>query len=144
MSDHEPGNATDTALTLHRLAESVSRRALIIVFSDLFDDLDRIQNALAHFRRRKHDVILYHILDRSEIDFPFREIGNFQDLETGDTTITNPREVRKAYQETFSEFLYSCERICAGLDIDYVLATSDQPVGEFVQRHLNRRRRRGR
>ncbi len=144
LADHEPGNATDTAQTLHRLAESVRRRALIIVLSDLYDDLERIRNALAHFRRRKHDVILYHILDRSEIDFPFREIGNFQDLETAETTITNPREVRRAYQEAFSEFLYSCERTCAGLDIDYMLATSDQPVGEFVQRHLNRRRRRGR
>ncbi len=144
MSDHEPGNRTDTAMTLHRLAENVRRRALIVILSDLYDDLDRIRTALAHFRRRKHDVILYHVLDRREIDFPFREIGNFQDLETGEQQITNPREIRRAYQEKFSEFLFGCERICAGLDVDYALAPSDQPVGEFIQRHLGRRRRRGR
>ena len=116
----------------------------MVVLSDLYDDLERIRTALAHFRRRKHDVILYHILDRTEIDFPFREIGNFQDMETAGNVITNPREVRRAYQEAFSEFLFSSQRICAGLDIDYVLVTTDQPVGTFVQEHLTRRRRKGR
>ena len=71
-------------------------------------------------------------------------LGNFQDMETGGTLITNPREVRRAYQDSFTEFLFSCQRMCAGLDIDYVLATTDQPVGTFVQDHLGRRRRRGR
>ena len=144
LCDHEPGNETDVALTLHRLAETVRRRALVVILSDLYDDLERLRTSLAHFRGRKHDVILYHVLDRAEIDFPFRDIGNFEDLETGGTVITNPREVRRAYQEEFSEFLFSCQRICAGLDIDYVLATTDEPVGGFVTRHLARRRRRGR
>jgi len=144
LADHEPGNRTDTAATLHRLAESVRRRALVVILSDLYDDLDRIRTALAHFRRRKHDVIVYHVLDPTEIDFPFREIGNFQDLETGQTLITNPREIRRAYQEAFSEFLLNCQSVCASLDVDYALATSAQPIGEFVQQHLNRRRRRGR
>lgn len=144
LCDHEPSSETDVALSLHRLAEAVRRRALIVVLSDLFDDLERIRNSLAHFRRRKHDVIVYHTLDRAEIDFPFRDIGNFEDLETSQALITNPREVRRAYQEAFSEFLFSCEKMCAGLDIDYVLATTDQPVGNLVQRHLTRRSRRGR
>jgi uncharacterized protein (DUF58 family) len=144
LCDNEPDQDTDVAKPLHRLAETVRRRGLVVILSDLFDDLERVRNALAHFRRRKHDVIVYHVLDRAEIDFPFRDIGNFQDVETGDTVITNPREVRRAYQETFSSFLFSCQRICAGLDIDYVLALSDQPVGTFVQHHLTRRRRRGR
>lgn len=144
LADHEPAEETNVAMTLHRLAERVRRRALVIILSDLFDDMERIRNALAHFRRRKHDVIVYHVLDPAEIEFPFRDIGNFQDLETGETLITNPREIRSAYQEAFAEFLFSCQRICAGLDIEYVLATTDKPVGLFVQEHLNRRRRAGR
>ena len=144
LSDHEPGSDTNVALTLHRLAEQVRRRALIIIFSDLFDDLDRIRTALAHFRRRKHDVVVYHVLDRAEIEFPFRDIGNFEDLETRQNLITNPREIRQAYQEAFGEFLRSCQKITAGLDIDYVLATTDNPPGDFVQQHLVRRKRKGR
>ena len=144
LCDHTPGQETDVAVTLHRLAEQVRRRALVIIMSDLFDDLERIRAALAHFRRRKHDVILYHILDRAEIEFPFRDIGNFEDLETREALITNPREVRAAYQQAFADFLFGCQRICASLDIDYVLATTDAPVGSFVQQHLVRRKRKGR
>jgi len=144
LSDHTPAHETDVAMTLHRLAEQVRRRGLVVILSDLFDDLERLRNALAHFRRRKHDVIVYHVLDRAEVEFPFRDIGNFEDLETRETLITNSREIRAAYQEAFAEFLFSCERISASLDIDYILATTDNAVGDFVQRHLARRQRRGR
>ena len=144
LADNEPAAETNVAMTLHRLAERVRRRALVIIISDLFDDLERVRSALAHFRRRKHDVVVYHVLDPAEIEFPFRDIGNFQDLETGESLITNPREIRSAYQEAFTEFLFSCQRICAGLDAEYVLTPTDKAVGEFVQQHLNRRRRAGR
>ncbi len=144
LADQEPGAETNVAMTLHRLAEGVRRRALVVILSDLFDDLERVRHALAHFRRRKHDVIVYHVLDPAEIEFPFRDIGNFEDLETGETLITNPREIRAAYLEAFEEFLRGCQRMCAGLDIEYVLAATDRPVCAFVQEHLNRRRRAGR
>jgi uncharacterized protein (DUF58 family) len=144
LCDHQPERDTDVALTLHRLAEKLRRRALVVVFSDLFDDLERLRNALAHFRRRRHDVVVYHTLDKAEIEFPFRDVGNFLDLETGETLITNPRDVRSAYQEAFADFLQGCQRICAGLDIEYVLAPTDRPVGAFIQEHMIRRRRAGR
>ena len=144
LADHTPEHDTDVAMTLHRLAEKLRRRALVIVFSDLFDDLERVRNALAHFRRRRHDVVVYHVLDKAEIEFPFRDVGNFLDLESGETLITNPREVRSAYQEAFADFLQGCQRVCAGLDIEYVLAPTDRPVGAFVQEHMIRRKRAGR
>jgi len=144
LADHEPSQRTDVARSLHVLAEKARRRALIIIFSDLYDDMDQIRSAVAHFRRRKHDVIVYHVLDRAEMEFPFRDIGNFQDMETGEQLITNPREIRAAYQEAFSDFLYGCQKMCAGLDVDYCLAMTDQPVGRFVREHLSRRQRRGR
>jgi len=144
MADHEPSSETNVADILHRLAETVRRRALIIILSDLFDDLGPIQRALAHFRRRRHDVIVYQVLDPAEISFPFHDIGNFEDLETARNLVTNPREIRQAYQEAVSEFLFACQGACASLDIDYVLSTTDKPVADFVRRHLSRRSRRGR
>jgi hypothetical protein len=122
----------------------VRRRALVVIISDLFDDLDRVQKALAHFRRRKHDVIVYQVLDPAEIEFPFHDVGNFEDLETGERVMTDPREIRGAYQEAMAEFLTSCAKICAGLDVDYVLSMTDQAPGDFVRAHLARRTRRGR
>lgn len=144
LADHEPIQETDIAQTLHRLAQGVRRRALIVIFSDLFDDLDALQKALAHFRRRKHDVIIYHVLDTAEINFPFRDLGSFEDLETGEKMLTDPRAIRQAYQEAVYDFLYQTRRICAGLDIDYVLSTTDHDVPEFLRQHLARRNRRGR
>lgn len=144
LEQHEPANETDVAETLHRLAQSVQRRALVVLFSDMLDDLGTINKALAHFRRRKHDVIVYHVLDPAEINFPFHDIGNFQDMETGRNVITNPREIRHAYQEAIQEFLFACQKICAGLDIDYALSTTDVPPTEFLRRHLARRSRTGR
>ncbi|MCF7853829.1 MAG: DUF58 domain-containing protein [Candidatus Pacebacteria bacterium] len=144
LTDHEPTNETNVAETLHRLAQDVRRRALVILFSDLLDDLPKVNRALAHFRRRKHDVIVYQILDQAEINFPFHDIGNFEDLETGGYVITNPREVRHAYQEAISDHLYACQRICASLDIDYALGTTEQEATEFLRRHLSQRSRRGR
>lgn len=144
LADHKPAHATNIAQTLHRLAEGTRRRALIILISDLFDDVNALQKALAHFKRRKHDVVIFHVLDPAEINFPFRDLGNFRDLETGETLLTDPRSVRHAYQEAVYDFLYQARRLCAGLDIDYALSTTDRNVPDFLRQHLGRRSRRGR
>jgi uncharacterized protein (DUF58 family) len=79
LADFQPAGAAALARQVHRLAADIPRRALVVVLSDLYDDLDQLKVALARFRRRKHDVIVYHVLDRSEIEFPFADFGNFED-----------------------------------------------------------------
>ncbi|OPZ28425.1 MAG: hypothetical protein BWZ02_01304 [Lentisphaerae bacterium ADurb.BinA184] len=143
LADTQPADHTQVADTLHRLAEKVRRRALVVVISDLFDDLERVQRALAHFRRRRHDVIVYHVLDPAEVEFPFHDVGNFEDLETGQRVMTDPREIRTAYQQAMAEFLTACAKTCAGLDIDYVLCTTRQAPGDLIRSHLARRAKRG-
>ena len=139
LAAHQPRQKTDLAGTIHGLVSRVQRRALFIIMSDLFDDLAALRRALAHFHRKHHDVVLYHVLDRAEIEFPFRETGQFRDLENGRTIITSPASIRQAYQERFSAFLEEVQGMAAGLDIDYILATSDIPPVSFIRRHLNRR-----
>lgn len=141
MADCEPQGETDLAAQVHQMAEQIQRRALVVIISDCFDDLEKLRTAIAHFRRRKHDVVLYHVLDRAEIDFPFRDLGNFEDLETGATRITNPRAVRRAYQEAVATFLEQLQAICSSLDVDYTLLTTDKPVPPVIQQHLQRRQR---
>jgi len=144
LYEYEPAKETNIAQTLHAMAENVRRRGLVVIVSDLFDDLERVRPALAHFRRRRHDVILYHVMDKAEIDFPFTGDTAFTDLETGEQLPINPREIRSAYSEQIQEFLFGCRQICAALDIDYVLAGSEQEVTLLLQRHLSRRRKIGR
>jgi uncharacterized protein (DUF58 family) len=141
---HQPSAKTDLAASLHLLAEQAKRRGLVIIFSDLFDDSDKLKAALAHFRHRRHDVIVYHVLDRAELDFPFRDAGTFEDLESGERIVTSPKELRASYQAAIEEFLYRCRQICAGLDVEHVMALSDQEPVDLIVRHLHQRALAGR
>lgn len=144
LAKHHPSRQTDLASTLHQLAENAKRRGLIIIFSDLFDDLEKIKSALAHFRRRRHDVIVYQIMDRNEVDFPFRDTSVFQDLETGERITTSPREIRHAYQTAVEDFLNGCRQVCSSLNVEHVLALTDVPPVDMILRHLKQRALAGR
>lgn len=144
LSEQAPSEETNMAESLHRLAGSVHRRGLVVVISDFLDDMERIQAALAHFRHRKHDVIVYHVLDPAELDLPFRRLSHFRDPETGEKVLASPREVRAAYRKAIARFLQQCRSLCASLDVDYVQATTNEEVTDLVRRHLSRRQRRGR
>ena len=71
---------TGIAKPLHDIAEMVKRRGLIILISDLFDDPDEVMKGLLHFRHKKHQVIVFHLVDPDELDFPFRGPVTFKDL----------------------------------------------------------------
>lgn len=142
LAMHSPAATTDLAQTLHRLADSVQRRALVVVLSDLFDDLEPIHRALAHFRRRHHDVIVYHTMDPAELEFPYDGMGRFTDMETGEEMLTDPLEIQASYQEAIAEFLHSCRKACAGLDVDYCFAETVESPVELIRRHFARRKRR--
>ena len=139
LANTTPDAKTDLAATLHLIAEQTRKRGLVVILSDLFDDINKIKAALAHFRRRKHDVVVYQILDQAEIDFPFRESTAFEDLETTDKITTNPREIREAYQQTIGTFLLHCKQTCASLGIDHqLLSTNKNPIDALLQ-HLKQR-----
>ena len=144
LASHEPSDETDLAATVHGLAEQSRRRGLVVIFSDLFDDIGKIKPALSHFKRRKHDVIVYQILDRQEIDFSFRDATAFVDLETGERIITNPKDIRAVYQKAVDGFLRECHETCANLDVEHVLALTDQPPVDIIVRHLRQRALAGR
>jgi len=141
LMEREPASKTSTAPTLHQIAGTIRRRALIIILSDLFDDEGDLSRALAHFRKQRHDVIVLHTLDPRELDLEFPKGGRFQDPETGEEIVTDPRAIADAYREVFGEFLEQQRRHCRDLNIDYRLVqTSDAPE-KFVRAYLNERRR---
>ncbi len=106
MSHIQPGPETAIAPVLHQLAESIVKRGLIILISDLFDDPDQIMMGLKHFRHKHHEVIVFHILDPQELEFAFSTRTRFRDLETGELISTEPWHIRKAYRERFLRELY--------------------------------------
>lgn len=136
-----PGSTTKVAEALHQIASSVRHRALVIVLSDLFDDETAVATALAHFRKRHHDVIVIQVLDPMELDLAFKKPCRFEDLENQERITVDPRALRQAYSEVFGKFLDHYRRACAGLKIDYRIARTDETPERFVRGYLEERLR---
>jgi uncharacterized protein (DUF58 family) len=136
-----PGARTALAQTLHAVAESVRRRALIIVLSDLLDEEENVRLALAHFRKQHHDVIVFHVLDPAEIDFPFKRAARFEDMETDEAVTADPRALAADYQAAMRAFMDGYRQSCAAMRIDYRLARTDLGIETFVRAYLEERRR---
>jgi len=141
LGRQEPGAMTRTAHTLHHIAETIRKRAMIVLLSDLFDEPADIVRALAHFRKQHHDVILFHVLDPAELDFPFKRSVEFEDLETGERLVVDPRTLAPAYRKVFAEFLEEYRRPCAEMRVDYRLVQTDHPPEPFVRAYLSERAR---
>ena len=141
LGRHQPSDKTNTATTLHSIAESIRRRALIVLLSDLFDETEDVIKALAHFRKQHHDVIVFHVLDPAELDFPFKKGTEFIDMETNERLVTDPRALADEYRRVFTEFLDKNRKACAELNIDYRLVNTKEPVDTFVRAYLEERKR---
>ena len=135
-----PGERTDVASTLHRLASRFKRRCLIVIISDLYDEPEEVVRALHHFRHRRHEVILFHVFDRAEIEFPFREPTAFHDLETGELIEVDPAYVAATYRQQVQAFIENYRRACAEAQIDYVLTDTSVPYDFMLSRYLAKRK----
>jgi uncharacterized protein (DUF58 family) len=121
MCRTEPGEETSLAPVFHDIAERVHRRGLLIVISDLFDRPEEILKALHHFRFRKHEVIVMHVMAEEELTFPFERWSRFTDLEqTHAPQELDPEGLRSAYLNEVRAFLRAVERGCGEMRIDYV------------------------
>ena len=112
----------------------------MIVLSDLFDDVDSMLAGLKHFRHRRHEVVLMHVLDPAELDFPFRQTTLFQGLEQFPEFVVEPRALRKAYLEEFDRYVRRLKKGCRMQQIDYVLLRTDQSLEVALSSFLGSRR----
>jgi len=136
-----PSKTTDISSTLHEMAERIKRRGLIIVISDLLDDPDLIINGLKHFRHRKHEVIVFHILDPKEKDFGFPREAIFKDLETGEEILTSPWQIKKDYKQTLDRIIKRYTLECRESIIDYVLLDTSVPYDIALFSYLSKRKK---
>ncbi len=136
-----PGGETNIAETLHKLANRFKRRGLIVLVSDLCDEPEEVVRALNHFRHRRHEVIVFHVLDKAEIEFPFRETIAFHDLETDEQIQIEPAYVRDEYLAQMEAFIADYRRACAEAGIDYVLTDTSVPYDFMLSKYLAKRSR---
>jgi uncharacterized protein (DUF58 family) len=141
ISDTKPGEETRMAPLLHDIAERVHRRGLIIIISDLFDNPEEILKALHHFRFRKHEVIVFHIMAEEELTFPFDKWSLFRDMEAQENRIElDPSAIRAAYLDEVRRFVSVVEKGCGQMSIDYVPISTKRPFDMALTSYLAHRR----
>lgn len=139
----KPAAKTRISQTLHQMAERIKRRGLIILLSDLMDKPEEILSGLKHFRHRNHEVLVFHILDPTEISFDFNKDAIFEDMETGERLSTQPWHIRREYQQRMHEFIETYQSGCQRQNVDYVLLNTAQSFDRALFEYLVKRKRMG-
>jgi len=139
LDELKPGVETNIAGPMNLLAESQKRRGLMVLISDLLDDVEAIKSALQRFRFQGHDVIVFHVMDNAELTFPFGSMTQFKDLETGGSTLVSPASMRAVYLRELGAFLKSVEKGCADVKADYKLFDTNTPLEVGLSEYLFRR-----
>jgi uncharacterized protein (DUF58 family) len=128
---------------LKKLAESMRRRSIVLLISDLYEEPDAIISALTNVRGRGNDLIVFQLLDHSEIDFTFTDATNFIDLETGEKMPVIPDYLRDSYRQVVAEHTATLERRTREQGIDYQLFDTSKPLDQALFTFLLARERLG-
>ena len=139
----QSANDTQIRPTLDYMAERIKKRGLVILISDLLDDPAQVLMGLNHFRHNKQEMIVFHLLDRQELEFQFENRTKFRDLETDETITTEPWHIRSAYQELIEMHQRKYRLGCRNQRIDYVPLFTDQPLDLALNEYLNKRHKTG-
>ncbi len=137
------GPETTIAPVLHKTAEAIKKRGLIILISDLFDDPDKVLSGLQHFRYKGHEVIVFHVLDPQELTLDFTQRTRFRDMESGEEIVTDPWHIQSDYQKSMEQFCGYIKSNCRQKNIDYVQLSTDLPLDMALSEYLIKRKRIG-
>lgn len=139
------GSATDLGPPLQHVAGMLTRRSLIVLISDLLTSIDRLGPDLGYLCAGGHDVVVFHILDPSELNFDFDSPALFQDIESGRNMYVDPSDAQTSYKRMLNKHLAKAKSTCQNLGIDYHLFATDCPLDlallDFLQDRMRRRKR---
>ena len=137
----ELGRRTHVSKPLHHLADTLVKRGMVVLISDLLDEPRQVVEGLKHFRFRGTDVIVFHVLDRNELTFPFERAARFQDMETDDEVMAVPAAVREQYLRQINELIDIYRRELQLAGIDYCLLETSKPLDFALMSYLATRSR---
>lgn len=142
MAEAEIHGESGPTQVFHQLAEEMRRRGVVFVISDLFLPLEDVLEGIRHLRHRRHEVVVFHVLDHQELTFPFEDNTRFEGLENLPHLLSDPRSLRDAYLEEFNKFREGVEGGCQDARADYVLVDTSLPPAQTLSRYLRQRQRR--
>ncbi len=141
MESQDVGEKTAFGKPLHKLAEQLNKRAFVVLISDLLDDPKDLVDGLKHFRFKGHNVIVFHLQDPQEVDFDFKDLVEFEDLETGEKVLISAEEAKKHYTDNLNKFQNTLQKECGLLGVDYQPVRTDEPLDEALFTYLAARRK---
>lgn len=130
---------TQLVKSLHELAETTKQRALVVVVSDLFVRPDELAHCFEHFRFRKHDLAVFHVLDPQEVNFAFSRPTRFIDLEGGDPIFAEPNAIEARYRSAMQTYLSDVSQVMRTAGVDYYRTTTDVSHEKCMAEFLIRR-----
>jgi len=140
MESAEPGTQTNISKALHHSAEGIHKRGLVIVISDLMDDVHNTINGLRHLRHKGHEVIVFHVLDQDEVSFDFNQRIKFIDKETGEQITTDPSQIKQDYIAHFKNHCDELKNGCRHNRIEYIPLLSNQSLDTALSELLLKRK----
>jgi uncharacterized protein (DUF58 family) len=135
----EPIATTDTLAALHKAAESLKKRSIVVLITDLMDEPEKLIAGLKHFRFNKHEVLVFHIIDKEEQEFNFSLETQFIDAETGKHVTVNPWQIRDDYRDSFARFTDNIKEECFRSGIEYNSINTSIPIEDNLLRYLHKR-----
>lgn len=138
--------STEAVQVLHDIAELCKRRSLVVIFSDMLNNpehKDSLFEALQHLKHNKHEVILFHVVDKQkELDFQFdNRPYTLVDMETGEQMKLVPGEVKDHYTQQINQYFKDLEQKCGAYGIDFFELDTNQPLNELLVQYLNKRQK---
>src|ERR1700722_5084923 len=139
MDVSKPREKTDIEKILRRVTETVHSRGLIVIVSDLLIEREPLFRALEMLCHRKHDILVFHVMDEDEMTFPFTGTTRFEGMEEMPHLLCDPRALRDGYMEALEDYLVEVRRGCTRLGIDYQLVRTGDYLDAFLSKFLHHR-----
>jgi uncharacterized protein (DUF58 family) len=124
---------------LSGFAHRMARRGVVMLFSDMLDSTKEFVSGINHLRFRGHNVIVFHILDPFELEFPFKGTSKFVGLEDDGELVTQPDRLRENYLKELDKLISGIRSSCAKAQVDYVLVNTAEPIEHVLSSYLLQR-----
>jgi uncharacterized protein (DUF58 family) len=135
----QPSGGTSAAAPLGRAVDLLKRRGLLVIVSDLYDEDAAVEREMKRALRMGHELAVFQVITRDELEFPFTRDAEFEDLETGRSVVTDPSAIGASYRRKMGDFVARWRERCASSGIDYTLALTDAPLDTTLRGYLLKR-----
>jgi uncharacterized protein (DUF58 family) len=141
LQQNTPRGKTHLADVLHMVADTIHRRGIVILISDMLDDADEVAKGLAHLKHMRHDILLFHTLDHQEINLDYEGLIEFDDLESQVRLRTYPATLQEQYRRNVAAYLEEFEQMAGRNGLDYLLMNTSEPLDRALMAYLSKRKR---